>query len=68
LLPLLRDIGDAILTMNAKDFPGNLLAEEDSVPRRSSTGFLLRLHDEAPQVVSDIAHRLGRGEPVSPEP
>ncbi len=59
---------DAILTMNAKDFPGNLLAEEDLF-RADPDGFLLRLHDEAPQVVSDIAHKvLAEANRLSPEP
>ena len=59
---------DAILTMNANDFPGNLLAEEDLF-RADPDGFLLRLHDEAPQVVSDIAHKvLAEANRLSPEP
>ncbi|WP_386681515.1 RSP_2648 family PIN domain-containing protein [Loktanella sp. R86503] len=59
---------DAILTMNAKDFPGNLLAEENLF-RADPDGFLLRLHDEAPGIVSDIAHQvLAEANRLSPEP
>lgn len=45
---------DAILTSNAKDFPGNLLAEE-GLFRADPDGFLLRLHDEAPEQVRGVA-------------
>lgn len=59
---------DAILTMNAKDFPGNLLAEE-GLFRADPDGFLLRLHDEAPDAVSAICHAvLDEANRLSPEP
>lgn len=45
---------DAILTVNAKDFPRNLLTEE-GLFRADPDGFLLRLHDEAPDPVRAIA-------------
>ncbi len=44
---------DGIVTANAKDFPGNLLAEE-GLFRADPDGFLIRLFDEAPEVVSDV--------------
>ncbi|MFZ3582663.1 RSP_2648 family PIN domain-containing protein [Loktanella sp. DJP18] len=59
---------DAILTLNAKDFPGNLLAEE-GLFRADTDGFMLRLHDEAPDAVSTICHAvLEEANRVSPEP
>ena len=59
---------DAILTLNAKDFPGNLLAEE-GLFRADPDGFLLRLHDEAPEEVADIcASVLAEANRLSPEP
>lgn len=44
---------DAICTVNAKDFPGNLLAEE-GLYRVDPDGFLIRLHDEAPEDVASV--------------
>lgn len=59
---------DAILTMNAKDFPGNLLADE-GLFRADPDGFMLRLHDEAPAVVARIAGEvLAVANRLSPEP
>ena len=59
---------DAILTTNAKDFPGNLLADEDLF-RADPDGFMLRLHDEAPEVVARIAGDvLAEANRLSPEP
>ena len=59
---------DAILTLNAKDFPGNLLAEE-GLFRADPDGFLLRLHDEAPEAVAGIcAAVLAEANRLSPEP
>ena len=45
---------DAILTVNAKDFPGNLLAEE-GLFRAEPDGFLLRLLNEDPAGVGAVA-------------
>ena len=59
---------DAILTLNAKDFPGNLLAEE-GLFRADPDGFLLRLHDAAPEVVAVICDGvLAEANRLSPEP
>ena len=44
---------DAICTMNAKDFPKNLLAEE-GLERLDPDGFLLSLHARAPDAVVEI--------------
>ena len=44
---------DAIMTLNTRDFPGNLLAEE-GLFRADPDGFLIRLYDEAPEVVGDV--------------
>lgn len=44
---------DAILTLNARDFPGNLLAEE-GLFRADPDGFLMRLADDAPDVVAGV--------------
>ncbi len=44
---------DAILTVNAKDFPKNILAEE-GLERIDPDGFLLGLHDAAPDVVAAV--------------
>ena len=58
---------DAILTLNAKDFPGNLLAEE-GLFRADPDGFVLRLHDEAPDVVARICDAvLAEANRLSPE-
>ncbi|PRY80410.1 PIN domain-containing protein [Yoonia maritima] len=45
---------DAILTMNAKDFPGNILAEED-LTRRDPDGFMRQMFDIAPDKVRNVA-------------
>lgn len=45
---------DAILTMNAKDFPGNILGEEGLV-RRDPDGFACQLFAQAPDVVRNVA-------------
>ena len=44
---------DGIVTLNTKDFPGNLLAEE-GLFRSDPDGLMLRLHDEAPQAVAGV--------------
>jgi hypothetical protein len=48
---------DAIMTANAKDFPGNLLAE-DGLMRVDPDGFLLRLHDEDPDTVAAVGQAV----------
>ncbi|SHE62374.1 PIN domain-containing protein [Loktanella atrilutea] len=59
---------DAILTLNAKDFPGNLLADEDLF-RADPDGFMLRMHDEAPEVVERICDEVLReANRLSPQP
>ncbi len=45
---------DAIMTLNNKDFPGNVLAEEGLL-RVNPDAFLLGLHGEAPDVVAGVA-------------
>ena len=48
---------DAIVTMNAKDFPRGLLAEE-GLERIDPDGFLLRLQGEAPDQVRGVAENV----------
>ena len=48
---------DAILTLNAKDFPRGVLAEE-GLARLDPDGFLLRMHDEAPEAVSRVGQAV----------
>jgi len=48
---------DAIMTMNAKDFPGNILAEE-GLFRADPDAFLRGLLAEAPEDVSGIAQAV----------
>ncbi|KJZ20290.1 RSP_2648 family PIN domain-containing protein [Loktanella sp. S4079] len=45
---------DAILTVNAKDFPANILGEE-GLYRRDPDNFLCQLFDEAPEAVRNVA-------------
>nr|WP_283094821.1 PIN domain-containing protein [Loktanella sp. SALINAS62] len=59
---------DGIVTLNAKDFPGNLLAEE-GLFRSDPDGLLLRFHDEQPDVVATLADKvLAEANRLSPEP
>lgn len=59
---------DAILTLNAKDFPGNLLADE-VLFRADPDGFMLRLYGEAPDVVAQVAQAvLSEANRLSSEP
>ena len=59
---------DAILTMNAKDFPGNILGEEGLI-RRDPDGFLRQLLDQSPQQVSSVADKiLGQANAMSDRP
>ena len=48
---------DGILTMNAKDFPKNILGEE-ALMRWDPDGFLLMLWADAPQVVAGVAEKV----------
>ncbi|MFK7879369.1 RSP_2648 family PIN domain-containing protein [Roseobacter sp.] len=48
---------DAIMTMNAKDFPRNALAEE-SLERVDPDGYLHRLWQHQPDPVSNVATRV----------
>lgn len=48
---------DAIMTMNAKDFPGNLLHQE-GLMRVDPDGFLIRMADEAPDTVAAIGAQV----------
>ncbi len=48
---------DGIVTANAKDFPGNLLAEENLF-RADPDGFLIRLFDEAPDKVTAVGEAV----------
>lgn len=48
---------DGILTMNAKDFPKNILGEE-ALLRWDPDGFALLLLDEAPDAVKAVAERI----------
>jgi len=45
---------DVLLTMNAKDFPQNILGEE-GLTRRDPDGFLWQLHSEHPEAVAKVA-------------
>ena len=59
---------DGIVTVNAKDFPGNLLAEE-GLFRSDPDGLLLRLHDEHPAPVEATAQAtLAEANRLSPQP
>ena len=59
---------DAILTVNAKDFPKNILAEE-GVDRIDPDGFMLSLHDEAPDRISAVGDAvLAEARRLSGEP
>lgn len=48
---------DAIMTANAKDFPRNILADEELL-RVDPDGFVLGLLDTAPDQVRDVAERV----------
>lgn len=59
---------DAILTVNAKDFPRDALRQE-GLWRSDPDGFLCRLYDETPQVVAAVgAEVLDRANSMSPDP
>lgn len=48
---------DAIVTMNAKDFPQNILRDE-GLERVDPDGFLLGLEERAPDQVRDVGDRV----------
>lgn len=48
---------DAIMTLNAKDFPKNILAEE-GLDRIEPDGFLHRIWSDNPDAVLDVANRV----------
>jgi predicted nucleic acid-binding protein len=48
---------DAIITLNAKDFPRNVLAEE-GLERRDPDSLLHEVWVQNPEVVSDVANRV----------
>ncbi len=48
---------DAVMTVNAKDFPRNILAEE-GVRRVDPDGFLIALHDDHPDVVQAVGEAV----------
>ncbi len=48
---------DIVLTENARDFPRNILAEE-GLERLGADALLIRLHDTAPQIVSEAAEAV----------
>lgn len=59
---------DAILTVNAKDFPRDILAEE-GLKRLDPDGFLLSLYAEAPDPVGRVAEAvLAQARRLSGEP
>ncbi|MEM8576487.1 MAG: PIN domain-containing protein [Pseudomonadota bacterium] len=58
---------DAIMTLNAKDFPRNVLAEEGLV-RTDPDGYLLGVCEAQPGVVADVARQvLGEARRLSGE-
>ncbi len=48
---------DMILTLNAKDFPRNILAEE-GLSRTDPDGFLQGIWQSQPELVADVAHEV----------
>ena len=59
---------DAILTVNAKDFPRDLLAEE-GLQRVDPDGFLMSLYESDPETVRDAAQEvLDEAQRLSGEP
>jgi len=59
---------DAIVTFNAADFPGHVLAEE-GLTRRDPDGFLWELHSLAPDVMAGVAEAVrAKAEQISGQP
>ncbi|MEL7259348.1 MAG: PIN domain-containing protein, partial [Pseudomonadota bacterium] len=48
---------DMILTVNAKDFPRHILAEE-GISRADPDGFLIGLYEAQPDVIRDVAQNV----------
>ena len=59
---------DAILTFNAQDFPGHVLAAE-KITRRDPDGFLWELHSRHPEVMERIVEAVrAKAEAISGQP
>jgi predicted nucleic acid-binding protein len=59
---------DAIVTFNARDFPGHVLAAERII-RRDPDGFLWELQSRQPETMADIVERVrARAEAVAGQP
>lgn len=59
---------DAIITFNAQDFPGHVLAAE-GITRRDPDGFLWELHSRAPEVMAGIIEAVrAKAEAISGGP
>lgn len=57
LAAALNTSADAIMTLNAKDFPRNALADE-GLERLDPDGFLIDCYDRAPQEVTEVAEAV----------
>jgi hypothetical protein len=59
---------DAIMTLNARDFPRDILAEE-GLDRIDPDGFMIVLHDRAPEVIAAVGQAvLAEARRLSGEP
>ena len=59
---------DAIVTFNAADFPGHVLAEE-GIARRDPDGFLWQLHSEHPEAMAAVVEEVrATAERISGQP
>ncbi|RYI20280.1 MAG: PIN domain-containing protein [Acetobacteraceae bacterium] len=59
---------DALVTFNAQDFPGHLLAEE-GITRRDPDGFLWELHSRNPEMMARIVEAVrAKAEAISGQP
>lgn len=59
---------DVLVTFNAQDFPGHVLAAE-GVTRRDPDGFLWELHSKHPEVMSTVVEAVrARAEAISGQP
>src|SRR5690606_20934397 len=59
---------DEIVTFNARDFPGHVLASE-GIRRRDPDGFLWELHSNAPEIMAAIAEKSrAKAEALSGQP
>lgn len=57
LATAIADGADAIITFNAQDFPGHVLAAE-GITRRDPDGFLWELHSHHPEVIAGIVEAV----------